>query len=87
MKNLSILQRVSILAGLAIAIMAGALVYRTYDAMNSIVAERKQLLVQMDQLAISEVKRYQTLEQSGKMTHEAAQAAAIEAVTALRYGK
>jgi len=87
MKNLTILQRVSILAGLAIAIMAGALVYRTYDAMNSIVAERKQLLVQMDQLAISEVKRYQALEQSGKMTHEAAQAAAIEAVTSLRYGK
>jgi methyl-accepting chemotaxis protein len=86
-KNISVLQRIFILAGLAIVIMAGALVYRTWDATQAIIAERKQMLVQMDDLGISELKRYQSLEQSGAMTHEAAQEAAKDAVMALRYGK
>jgi methyl-accepting chemotaxis protein len=86
-KNLSILQRIFILAALAIAVMAAALVYNTYSGTDAIVAERKAMLVSMNDVAINVLKRYHDMETSGAMTRDAAQKAAKAEIMAMRYGK
>ncbi|MDB5524834.1 MAG: methyl-accepting chemotaxis signaling domain protein [Rhizobium sp.] len=87
MKNISILQRIFILAALAIAVMTGALVYSTYKGTNGIVAERKAMLISMNEVAISVLNRYHGLETAGTMTKAEAQKAAMTEIMAMRYGK
>jgi methyl-accepting chemotaxis protein len=86
-KNISILQRIFILAGLSVIVLAGALAYSTYKGTEAIVAERKAMLVAMNDVAISAFKRYHELETSGAMTRDAAQKAATAEVMNMRYGK
>jgi methyl-accepting chemotaxis protein len=86
MKSISIIQRITLLAVLAITIMAAALFYSTYEGTNSIVGERKAMLVAMNDAALSLVKRYHGMETSGEMTREAAQKAATDAIMTMRYG-
>jgi methyl-accepting chemotaxis protein len=86
-KNISILQRIFILSALAIAVMAAALAYSTYSGTAGIVAERKAMLVNMNDVAINVLKRYHDMETAGTMTKEAAQKAAMAEIMAMRYGK
>ncbi|MFM2278621.1 MAG: hypothetical protein RLZZ444_852 [Pseudomonadota bacterium] len=87
MKNLTVSQKIFLLAAMAITIMASAMVYRTFEATEAIVAERKTMLVGMNDVAISILEQYHKQEVAGTMTREAAQKAAIAEVMALRYGK
>ncbi|HBF29639.1 methyl-accepting chemotaxis protein, partial [Rhizobium sp.] len=86
MSNLSVLKKIFLLMGLSLIIMAGALFYSGQQSYNSIVAERKAMLMNIDHTAISIFKRYQSLETEGKMSREAAQKDAIAQVMAMRYG-
>ncbi|MDO6962736.1 methyl-accepting chemotaxis protein [Rhizobium alvei] len=87
MKNLTVSQKIFLLAAMAITIMASAMVYRTFEATEAIVAERKTMLVGMNDVAVSILEQYHKQEVAGTMTREAAQKAAITEVMALRYGK
>jgi methyl-accepting chemotaxis protein len=86
-KNISILQRIFILAALGITVLAAALVYRTYDSTSQIVGERKQMLATLDELAVAEIKRFYAYEADGTMKREEAQKLALAAITNLHYGK
>jgi methyl-accepting chemotaxis protein len=86
-KNISILQRIFILAALAITVLAAALVYRTYDSTSEIVGERKQMLATLDEVAVAELERFHAFETAGTMKREEAQKLALAAITNLHYGK
>jgi methyl-accepting chemotaxis protein len=86
-KNITILQRIFVLAALAITVLAGALVYTSNRGTEGIVAERKAMLVAMDELAVSALQRYYDMQTSGAMTQDAAQKAAMSAIRAMTYGK
>jgi methyl-accepting chemotaxis protein len=85
--NISILQRIFILAALAITVLAGALVFSTYKSTEGIVAERKGMLVAMNQVAVATFERYYALETAGKLTREQAQKEAMVQIQAMRYGQ
>jgi methyl-accepting chemotaxis protein len=87
MKNLSILQRIFILSALAITVMAGTQVYSTYTGTQAMIGERKAMLVSMDDVAMSVLKRYHDMQVAGTMTEEQAKKAAIAETMSLRYGK
>ena len=87
MKNLTVLKRIFVLAALAITVMAGALIYKTYASTDAIIAERKVMLVGMNDVAISLMKKYYALEQAGTLTREEAQKSALADIMTLRYGK
>jgi methyl-accepting chemotaxis protein len=86
MKNLSVLLRVFILTGFCLLVLAAALFYRNEESYGDVVAERKAMLAQMNENAVSIFKRYHALETEGKIAKEAAQADAIAQIMAMRYG-
>jgi len=85
-KNISILQRITFMAAFAIAILTAALAYSTYKSTGAIVAERKAMLVSMNDVAMAVFKRYNDLETSGAMSREDAQKAATAEIMNMRYG-
>uniref|UniRef100_UPI002636FA7A cache domain-containing protein n=1 Tax=uncultured Rhizobium sp. TaxID=155567 RepID=UPI002636FA7A len=87
MKNISILQRITFMALFAITILTAALAYSTYKSTGAIVAERKAMLVSMNDVAMAVLARYNGLETSGAMSKEQAQTAATDEIMAMRYGK
>lgn len=86
MKSLKIGARIYLLACLALLIMAAAVAYQTYVGFNSTVEERKAKLAQMNDAAITIIQNFHAAEQSGAMRQEDAQAGALRAVMAVRYG-
>jgi methyl-accepting chemotaxis protein len=85
-KSLKIGARIYLLACLALVIMAAAVAYQTYVGFNSTVEERKAKLAQMNDAAITIIQNFHAAEQSGAMSQEEAQAGALRAVMAVRYG-
>ncbi|PYE27093.1 methyl-accepting chemotaxis sensory transducer with Cache sensor [Rhizobium sp. PP-WC-2G-219] len=85
MKYFRISVRLYALVAMALLIMAGAMTYSLFQAHDRLVSERKAMLAAMDQSAIGIFTYYNGLETAGTMTQAAAQAAAIDAVKAMRY--
>ncbi|PYE37209.1 methyl-accepting chemotaxis sensory transducer with Cache sensor [Rhizobium sp. PP-WC-1G-195] len=85
MKYFRISVRLYALVAMALLIMAGALTFSLFQAHDRLVSERKALLAAMDQSAIGIFTYYNGLETAGKMTQGAAQAAALDAVRAMRF--
>ena len=85
MKNFRISTRLSLLVGLALTIIAAALVYSLYHYQDAMVAERKSKLAAMDESMLTLFQHYHALETAGTLTREEAQTRAKDAVRALRY--
>ena len=85
MTNFRISVRLYGLVAMALIIMAGAMMFSLFQAHDRLVDERKSMLAAMDQSAIGIFTYYHGLETAGTMTQAAAQAAAIDAVKAMRF--
>ncbi|MCD7110261.1 methyl-accepting chemotaxis protein [Rhizobium sp. DKSPLA3] len=85
MKHFRISTRLYGLVAMALLIMAGAMTFSLFQAHDRLVDERKAMLAAMDQSAIGIFTYYNGLETAGTMTQAAAQAAAIDAVKAMRF--
>lgn len=85
MSTLKISTRLYVLVALALAVFTAAAVYKLYDSQNALVHERKTKLNALDESMIAMFKHFHSLEVSGEMTREEAQARATEAVRAMRY--
>jgi methyl-accepting chemotaxis protein len=72
---------------LAVAIVVFALFVSLNAAESEMIRERKALLSSMDEAAIGVIARFHDREKSGELTRQAAQASAIEAIRAIRYGE
>ncbi|TWF49782.1 methyl-accepting chemotaxis protein [Neorhizobium alkalisoli] len=85
MKRLTISWRLYSLILLSLVILGGALTFSLFQSYRSSERERKAGLAQMDDNALSMLKRYQALEASGAMTRDQAQTEAKAAIGAMRY--
>ena len=86
MQRLTISARMYCLIALSLAILAGALTFSLFQSYSSMERERKAGLAYMNDIAMSMLKQYHAMESSGAMTREQAQAGAMEAIGAMRYG-
>ncbi|TCM50795.1 methyl-accepting chemotaxis sensory transducer with Cache sensor [Rhizobium sp. PP-F2F-G48] len=85
MKYLRMSTRLYALVFAAVVLMAGAMTFSLFQSHDALIAERKAMLAAMDENAVAIFAYYNKLETSGTMTREAAQAASIDAVKAMRY--
>ncbi|KQS79263.1 chemotaxis protein [Rhizobium sp. Leaf384] len=85
MKQYKISVRLYGLVGMALIVMAGAMTYSLFQSHARLVDERKALLAAVDESALGIFSHYHTLEQAGTLTKAAAQAAALDAVRAMRF--
>ena len=86
MQRLTISARMYCLIALSLAILAGALTFSLFQSYSSMERERKAGLAYMNDIAMSVLKQYHAMEISGEMNREQAQAGAMEAIGAMRYG-
>ena len=86
MQRLTISARMYCLIALSLAILAGALTFSLFQSYSSMERERKAGLAYMNDIAMSMLKQYHAMEISGEMNREQAQAGAMEAIGAMRYG-
>ncbi|KQS71696.1 chemotaxis protein [Rhizobium sp. Leaf371] len=85
MKYLRMSTRLYALVFAAVVLMAGAMTFSLFQSHDALIAERKAMLAAMDENAVAIFAYYNKLETGGTMTREAAQAASIDAVKAMRY--
>jgi methyl-accepting chemotaxis protein len=86
MNSLRISARIYLLTAIALVIMAGAIAYQTLASHADMVGERQMKLAEMNDAALTIFSTYHAQETAGTLTREEAQAAALEAVMAVRYG-
>ncbi|WP_117191306.1 methyl-accepting chemotaxis protein [Rhizobium terrae] len=87
MQRLTISWRLYSLVLLSLVILGGAMTFSLFQSYASSERERKAGLAQMNDVALTVLKKYQTLETSGAMTREQAQAEAKTVIAAMRYGE
>ena len=85
MKQFRISVRLYALVAMALLIMAGAMTFALFESNERLVDGRKTMLSSIDQTAVGIFAYYHGLETAGTMTQGQAQAAALEAVKAMRY--
>ncbi|TCM58803.1 methyl-accepting chemotaxis sensory transducer with Cache sensor [Rhizobium sp. PP-F2F-G48] len=85
MKQFRISVRLYGLVGMALIIMAGAMIFSLFQSHNRLVGERTSMLAALDESAVGIFTYYNGLEVAGHMTRDAAQAAALDAVRAMRF--
>jgi methyl-accepting chemotaxis protein len=86
MQRLTISVRLYSLVVLSLVILGGAMTFSLFQAYRSSEHERKAGLAQMNDIALTVLKKYQGLEASGAMTREQAQTEAKAIIGAMRYG-
>ncbi len=86
MQRLAISWRLYSLVLLSLVILGGAMVFSLFQSYASSERERKAGLAQMNDVALTVLKKYQALETSGAMTREQAQTEAKAVISVMRYG-
>ncbi|MGR6466150.1 methyl-accepting chemotaxis protein [Rhizobium sp. PAMB 3182] len=86
MRNMKISARLFALVALTLVILGGCVTFSLFQSYDASVNERKAGLQAMDDNALAIFDKYYKLEQSGQLTREQAQAEAMAAVGAMRYG-
>ncbi|MCJ9674771.1 MULTISPECIES: methyl-accepting chemotaxis protein [unclassified Neorhizobium] len=86
MQRLAISWRLYSLVLLSLVILGGAMVFSLFQSYASSERERKAGLAQMNDVALTVLKKYQALEASGAMTREQAQTEAKAVISVMRYG-
>ncbi|QRM56576.1 methyl-accepting chemotaxis protein [Sinorhizobium sp. BG8] len=87
MKNIRISARIYLLTAMALFFMAAAMTYKTQSATEEVNAERRQMLRNVTDAAVSVVAAYEKQEKDGTLTREQAQKAAIADVMSMRFGE
>ncbi|MGQ3294270.1 MAG: cache domain-containing protein, partial [Shinella sp.] len=87
MKNIRISARIYLLTAMALFFMAAAMVYKTQHANGEVNDERRLMLRNVTQTAISVIASYEKLANDGTLTVDDAKARAITAVMAMRFGE
>ncbi len=85
MQRLTISWRLYGLVLLSLVILGGAMVFSLFQSYASSERERKAGLAQMNDAALTVLKKYQALEASGAMTREQAQTEAKSVISVMRY--
>lgn len=78
--------RLSLIVVILLAALAGVSVYALHEIKGRLLAERQSQSRIMVQGALAQIARFHTMEQDGRVTREAAQKMALQAVDTLRYG-
>ncbi|KGD94442.1 methyl-accepting chemotaxis protein [Rhizobium sp. YS-1r] len=86
MKRLTISWRLYCLVLLSLIILGGAMTFSLFQSYRSSEVERKAGLAQMNDAALTVLKKYQALEASGAMTRDEAQTEAKATISVMRYG-
>ncbi len=86
MQRLTITARLYCLVALALLVLAISMIMSLLESHNSLQNERKAGLAQINDIALSVVKKYHALENSGVMSREAAQSEAKATIANIRYG-
>ena len=84
MQRLTISWRLYGLVLLSLVILGGAMVFSLFQSYASSERERKAGLAQMNDAALTVLKKYQALEASGAMTREQAQTEAKSVISVMR---
>ncbi|MFT3735166.1 MAG: methyl-accepting chemotaxis protein [Rhodocyclaceae bacterium] len=79
--------RLMLIVGCAVAGLALTAIFSLYELRRSMLDDRRQEIHTVLNLANKQVAYFQELERNGKLTHEEAQARAIESLASLRDGK
>ncbi|WP_105401286.1 MULTISPECIES: methyl-accepting chemotaxis protein [unclassified Neorhizobium] len=87
MQRLAISWRLYSLVLLSLVILGGAMTFSLFQSYASSERERKAGLAQMNDVALTVLKKYQALETSGAMTREQAQSEAKAVISVMRYGE
>ncbi|WP_105427661.1 methyl-accepting chemotaxis protein [Neorhizobium tomejilense] len=87
MQRLAISWRLYSLVLLSLVILGGAMTFSLFQSYASSERERKAGLAQMNDVALTVLKKYQALEASGAMTREQAQSEAKAVISVMRYGE
>ncbi|SMF67676.1 methyl-accepting chemotaxis protein [Xaviernesmea oryzae] len=86
MQRFTISWRLYCLVLLSLVILGGAMIFSLIQSYASSERERKAGLAQMNDAALTVLKKYQAMEASGAMTRDAAQAEAKAVISVMRYG-
>ena len=86
MQRFTISWRLYCLVLLSLVILGGAMIFSLIQSYASSERERKAGLAQMNDAALTVLKKYQGMEASGAMTRDAAQAEAKAVISVMRYG-
>ncbi len=86
-KNIRISTRIYLLTAMALVFMAAAMAYKTQVANSEVSDERRQMLRNVTEAAISTIASFEEQERNGTLSHEEAQSRAISAVMAMRFGQ
>ena len=87
MKNIRISARIYLLTAMALFFMAAAMIYKTQDANGDVNGERRQMLRNVTESAISIIAAYEKLAKGGALTEDEAKQRAISDVMAMRFGE
>ncbi|WP_105372564.1 methyl-accepting chemotaxis protein [Neorhizobium huautlense] len=87
MQRLTISWRLYCLVLLSLVILGGAMTFSLFQSYASSERERKAGLAQMNDAALTVLKKYQGLEAAGTMTREQAQTEAKAIIAGMRYGE
>ncbi len=86
MQRLTISWRLYCLVMLSLVILGGAMIFSLFQSYSSSERERKAGLAQMNDAALTVLKKYHDLEVSGAMTRDQAQTEAKNIISVMRYG-
>jgi methyl-accepting chemotaxis protein len=86
-KNIRISTRIYLLTAMALFFMATAMIYKTQAANEEVNDERRQMLRNVTESAISVIASYETLAKDGALSEEEAKTRAIADVMAMRFGE
>ncbi|MGK6315023.1 methyl-accepting chemotaxis protein [Neorhizobium sp. DT-125] len=86
MQRFTISWRLYCLVLLSLVILGGAMIFSLFQSYASSERERKAGLAQMNDAALTVLKKYQAMEASGAMTRDEAQAEAKAVISVMRYG-
>ena len=87
MKNIRISTRIYLLTAMALFFMATAMIYKTQVANDEVSEERRQMLRNVTESAISVIASYEKLARDGALSEEDAKTRAIADVMAMRFGE
>jgi methyl-accepting chemotaxis protein len=86
-KNIRISTRIYLLTAMALLFMATAMIYKTQAANEEVNDERRQMLRNVTESAISVIASYEKLAKDGALSEEEAKTRAVADVMAMRFGE
>ena len=86
-KNIRISTRIYLLTAMALFFMATAMIYKTQAANEEVNDERRQMLRNVTESAISVIASYDKLAKDGALSEEEAKTRAVADVMAMRFGE